>query len=383
MNVALIASSFHPHIGGVEEVVRQLAHQQTVHGDRPLIVTNRWPKDLPAQEEFEGVPVRRFVFRVPERSWKQMGGALLFEGVTLRKLCTELVRHRVEIIHVHCVSSNAYYALKAKRKLNLPLVLTLHGELTMDASGLFQRSKFAQELMNQILHDADAITACSAQTLQDAQAFLGKPLGERGRVIYNGIKLSDFCDVTSFVNERPYIFGIGRFVKQKGFDLLLHAFAEVVQDDRFCHDLFLAGDGEERENLERLAKELHLERRVRFVGKTDRKQTIGLFTGCSFFVLPSRQEPLGIVNMEAMAAGKAVLATNVGGVSEIVKSDETGLIVAGNSVQSLSEGIRVLSKNTALCQRLGNNGRERVAQSDWSIISKQYTAIYDRVIRKI
>src|SRR5690349_19023151 len=121
MKVAFFASAFHPHVGGVEEVVRQLAHQLNATGQAPLIVTNRWPKGLAAEEMFEGLPVRRFIFRVPERSWKQMGGFLLYGDGTARDICRTLKEHGSEIIHVHCVSSNAYFALRAKRRLKLPL----------------------------------------------------------------------------------------------------------------------------------------------------------------------------------------------------------------------------------------------------------------------
>ena len=64
--IALFASSFHPHPGGVEELVRQLAHAQTASGLEPTVVTMRWPKDLPARETFEGLAVVRFVFRSPQ-----------------------------------------------------------------------------------------------------------------------------------------------------------------------------------------------------------------------------------------------------------------------------------------------------------------------------
>ena len=65
-SVALFTSAFLPHVGGVEEVVRQLALQQTRAGDRPIVLTMRWPKNLPASEDIEGVPVRRHIFRLPE-----------------------------------------------------------------------------------------------------------------------------------------------------------------------------------------------------------------------------------------------------------------------------------------------------------------------------
>ena len=379
MNIALFASAFHPNLGGVEELVRQLAHEQQRRSDRPLILTNRWPKDLPAAEDYEGLPVRRHVFRVPERNWKQRGGALLYGGATLRRVCADLRAHGTDLIHVQCVSSNAYYALLAKRRLGLPLVVSLQGELTMDASRLFQRSPFARKLLCELLTEADAITACSAQTLAEAEAFWGKPFGVRGRVIYNGIRLDDFREAVPFEHPRPYLLGIGRHVPQKGFDVLLRAFALTVGQDNDTHDLLLAGDGAERVALEQLTRELGIENRVRFVGRVGRPDAVRLFTGCDFFVLPSRHEPMGIVNLEAMAAGKAVIASHVGGVPELVQDGLHGLLVPADDAPALAQAVTQMIKDKVQRKIYGAAGLSSARAFDWAHIAEQYAHVYQKV----
>ena len=380
MNVALFSSAFYPSVGGVEELVRQLAHEQRRRGSHPLVVTNQWPRDLPASEEYEGLPVRRYPFRVPERSLRQYAGALLSGPGTLRRLCADLRAHRVDLLHVQCVSCNAHYALQAKRRLGLPLVVTLQGELTMDAGGLFQQSAFARDLLRACLTEADAITACSGRTLADAEAFFGRPFEERGRVVYNGIRLADFAGATPYPHPRPYVLGIGRLVPQKGFDLLLRAFAQAVAAGERDTDLLLAGDGVERANLETLAAELGLGDRVRFLGRVDRPEAVRLFTGCRFFVLPSREEPFGIVNLEAMAAGKPVIATAVGGVPEIVTDGANGLLVPGENVEALATGMLHLLRDEPLRDRLAANASNAVRAFDWSAITDQYQAVYEQII---
>ena len=144
MNIALFPSAFWPHVGGVEELSRQLAHELVNQGHRTTITTNLWPKSLPEAEDYEGLPVRRYVFRVPALTWKQLGGAILFGPATLNRLCGDLTEFGTDILHVQCVSSNAYYALHAKRRLKLPLVVSLQGELNMDATQLFEKSSFAR-----------------------------------------------------------------------------------------------------------------------------------------------------------------------------------------------------------------------------------------------
>ena len=373
MNIALFASAFHPHVGGVEELVRQLAHAYRRKGHGAIVVTNRWPPELPEFEKHEDIPVYRFAMRTPGGSLRERAKYQLNRTATERRMLDVLKRHTVDLLHVQCVSANGYYAQVARRALHLPLVVTAQGERTMDAGQIYQRSAFMNRMLCALLAEADHITACSRHTLDDLEGWYGQPLGPRAEVVYNGIDLSSFAAPEPYPHPRPYILGIGRHVPQKGFDVLLQAFAQA---DQTSHDLLLAGDGPERVTLERLAADLGLADRVRFVGRADRPLAVSLFAGCSFFVLPSRQEPQGIVNLEAMAAGKAVLASRVGGVPEIVQDGETGLLVPAEDASALAHAITRLTDDAPLRQRLGAAGRDRAKAFDWDAIAEQYLDIY-------
>ena len=375
MNIALFASAFHPHVGGVEELVRQLAHAYRRKGHGAIVVTNRWPPELPEFEEYEGIPVYRFAMRTPGGSLRERAKYQLTHTATARRMLDVLKRHAVDLLHVQCVSANGYYAQIARRALHLPLVVTTQGERTMDAGQIYQRSPFMNRMLCALLAEADYITACSRHTLDDLEGWYGQPFGPCAQVVYNGIDLSSFTDPVPYPHPRPYILGIGRHVPQKGFDILLQAFARSNQNS---HDLLLAGDGPERPALERLAAGLGLEGRVRFIGHADRPLAVSLFAGCSFFVLPSRLEPQGIVNLEAMAAGRAVLASRVGGVPEIVHEGETGLLVPAEDVPALAQAITRLTADALLRQRLGATGRERAQAFNWDAIAVQYLDIYQQ-----
>ncbi|HZK80360.1 MAG TPA: glycosyltransferase family 4 protein, partial [Humisphaera sp.] len=287
MNIAILPSAFYPHLGGVEELVRQLSHELVRQKNQVAIHVNRWPKTLARRESFEALAVDRYCFRVPEHTAKQVAGTLLLGPRTLNDLCGSLRRQSAQVLHVQCVSSNAYYAIRAKRRLGIPLVVTLQGELTMDANRLFERSKFARGLLRSALEEADIITACSTKTREDAEAFYGRPFGARGRVIWNGASIADFQNASPFSHARPYMFALGRLVPQKGFDLMIRALAACGDAS---HDLLIAGDGPERTSLEHLSRELGLTARVHFTGRADRGQVASLFSGSSFFVLPSRTD---------------------------------------------------------------------------------------------
>jgi glycosyltransferase involved in cell wall biosynthesis len=316
--------------------------------------------------------------RVPGGPLKPRLKYLLTAGGLRRRLLDILRRHAIDLVHVQCVSTNGHYALLARRELGLPLVVTAQGERTMDAEQIYQRSPFMNDLLRQLLAEAGRVTACSRNTLDDIETFYGEPLGDRASVVYNGINLAEFDEQpTPPAPARPFILGIGRHVPQKGFDILLRAFAQA---DLPTHDLVLAGDGPERPRLMDLARELGVEARVRFPGKADRPTAVSLFKSCEFFILPSRHEPMGIVNLEAMAAAKPVIATRVGGVPEIVIDNQTGILVPPENPEALAAVIRRLAHDDNLRAQLRRSGRQRAESFAWPMIANHYLALYGQLV---
>jgi glycosyltransferase involved in cell wall biosynthesis len=373
IRVAIFASAYYPHTGGVEELVRQLCHEFAHQRVEPIILTDRWPRSLPREEVYEGTPVHRLSMRLPEWNWRvRLVHALTFPA-TRRRMLDILRRHRSEVIHVQCVGANGLYALAAQQALGLPLVLSVQGERTMDANEIYTRLPSLNHTLRALVGAASAITGCSRDTLADLEQWWGGPLGSHARVMHNGIRPGDFASGLAQRHPRPYILGIGRVVAQKGFDVLIDAFAEANLPG---HDLFIVGDGPEKSALMQRAQERGLGDRVHFPGRADRVQAVAYFKGCAFFCLPSRMEPFGIVNLEAMAAGKAVVASRTGGVPEVVLDGETGLLVPPGDVHALAAALRRFAHDQALCDRLGAAGLRRIEDFTWPAIAQAYRQIY-------
>ena len=381
MTVAFFASAFHPHVGGVEECCRQLAHEYRARGVKVIVLTNRWPRSLPEEQTFEGIPVYSLAMRVAGPSLKSKLTALGTAYLVRRRVAAILRRHRVTMLHVHCVSLNAVYAMAAQRELGLPLVVTLHGELNMDAGGLFQRERWAQRALRDSLRTADYVTACSEQTLAEVEAWFGESLRAKAQPVHNGITVPETL-VFPYPHANPYILAIGRQVSQKGFDVLLHAIAKLAGMNLPKFDLILAGDGPEHQALRALAAELGIEKRVHFPGRVEHGEALALFDGCLFFVLPSRHEPFGLVNLEAMLAEKAVIASHVGGVPEIVQDKQSGLLVPPEDPDALASAIAQLITNAPLRRRLGAAGRERAKDFTWARAVDRYFNVYERLLKQ-
>lgn len=343
MKVALCPSAFFPSLGGVEELSSRLAQTLVSRGHEVRIYTERWPRSLAAVDVIKGLEVRRLAFRVPEaRGLKPKLTWAAGYIPTQRALRADLVGFKPDVMHVQCVSSAVDYVIPAARNLRIPVVVSLQGELSMDASGIYLQPGPGQRRMERALAAADAITGCSQQTLHEADEFYqkmgGSSFGQRGQVIYNGIDQSEFDGLVPPIRDRPYVFAVGRHVYQKGFDVLLRAF--VAGQFAKTHDLVLAGDGAEHESLRSLAVELGLGDSAVLTGRMTHDHVRRHLAGAVAFVLSSRHEPFGIVNLEAMAAGCPVVATRVGGVPEFVEDGVTGLLVEAGSVQALTAGIK-------------------------------------------
>ncbi len=376
MNVALLPSAFHPNLGGVEELSRQLALELRRQGHGVVVIANRWPRDLPPFEEIDGLPVHRMPLRWPAWGLKSEISYKLTHRRVEAQLCDLLRRERCDVLHVQCVSSNGLAALVARERLGLPLVVTLQGELTMDFGRTFQRSPFAIQTMRRCMAEAELVTACSGKTLADGAAYFGRPFGDRGRVVFNGSQQADFGSVTPHANPRPYLFALGRLWPEKGFDVLIRAFAHAGL--AASHDLLLAGDGDERGKLTSLVAELKLADQVKLVGRADRAAVTAYFKGAELFVLPSTaDEGLPVVCAEAMAAGRAVVATRSGGTPEAVLDGETGLIVEKGDMPGLAAAIRRLVDDPALRSRLAAAGLARAPLFGWPEITRQYVACYE------
>lgn len=350
MRVLFLTVQYLPETGGIASLLPVLAKEMKRLGHEVVIVTPKSHMMQPGFEIIENVRIYRFL-EFPHSLIKKIIAWPLGVFIIFR-LAYIIKKEKIDVVNAHFVYREAIYALILKKIMRFPLVVSVHG---YDVQVRPRESKFYGRWTPKVLRASDFVTACSESLLNDA-CHLEPSIKGKSTRIYNCIDADEFEKPAPFRHGRRYIFSVGNFVPKKGFDVLIKAFANVrniVEDI----DLIMAGDGPERDKCEVLADALSLRGRVVFYGKSSKEETIGLFKGCEFFVLSSRQEPFGIVNLEAMAAGKAILATNVDGVPEVVTNGVNGILVKADDESALAQGIRALWQDAPLRQRLGSAGR--------------------------
>jgi glycosyltransferase involved in cell wall biosynthesis len=179
----------------------------------------------------------------------------------------------------------------------------------------------------------------------------------------------------SAARRRPFILSVGRYAPYKGFDLLLWAYARA-RESGLRADLVLAGPPYGRKRYRTLADALGLGAHARLLGLQSPAKIDALRQACLFYATAPRTESFGIAPLEAMAAGKAVLAAAAGGIGEYLKNGVNGLAVPVKDTKLLSKGMRRLAGNPALRRRLGERARKTAAAYGWDRICSEYLAVY-------
>jgi glycosyltransferase involved in cell wall biosynthesis len=377
MKIILITDLYLPNIGGVEMVVYNLAKQFTNRGHKVTVIAAKTPRNLASRDLIDGIEIYRLDFILPTLRIKSIFGFLTLGIIANIKLLWLLKRVKPEIVNAHFIYANGSYTLLSKKLLNYPLVVSVHGN---DVQQFPYESKICKGVLKNLLNSADFITGCSRSLLNDANQ-IAPEIQNKSQPIPNGIDLQEFELKEKYLQARPYIFSIGRFVHKKGFDILIKAFKQVA-DKKLELDLIIAGTGEEWQICAHLVNELGLKERVKMLGFVERKEVIKLYNGCEFFVLPSRIEPFGITNLEAMAAGKAIIAADVDGVPEIIRNGENGILFKPENINELAEKIVWLFENNEIKENMERCGRLLVEKKyDWESIADRYIKIYETNVR--
>lgn len=366
--VALVASSYHPHVGGVETHVRAVAAALAARG-HPVEV---WTVDRDGRqhtEEVDGIRVRNLPAPLPSGSASGVRDFLRSAPRALAAWGSAARAFSPQVIHVQCFGPNGVYALVLSRLTRLPLVVSSHGETLADDGDLFTTSRQVRAALRLSLRAAHTVTGVSQAVVDDLRDRFGAP---QAVVVPNGI---DVLPTSPSTPRRPgLVVGVGRLEHNKGFDLLIRAMARP--EVPASAELVIAGDGGARTDIEALMAELGLTERVELLGTVSTDGVAALLARASAVVVPSRWEAFGIVALEAWRAGAPLVVTSRGGPPSFVTDGVDGLLVDPEYVGALAGALGRVLTEPGLGAALGAAGTERVASFSWARVVDQYEQIY-------
>lgn len=182
--------------------------------------------------------------------------------------------------------------------------------------------------------------------------------------------------------EKPFILSLGRIdIYMKGLDLLLEAFSRI-RNPSVALKIAGAGKPGDMKRLTELIKGHNLDNRVEYLGRVEEREKLELLRTCLFLAMPSRFEGWGITAVEANAAGKAVLGTQIRGLAEAVMHNETAILIEPENLHQLVSEMDLLVENEDMRRRLGRQGREWARRFSWDSIAEEQLAFYRTVLQK-
>jgi alpha-maltose-1-phosphate synthase len=332
---------------------------------------------------------------IAHRPWDRLAGASSALQVISTDLSMTEAAGGADLVHSHTWYANLAGYLSALL-YGIPHVLTAHSLEPLrpwkaeQLGGGYALSSWCERTA---MLSASGIIAVSNGMAADIHVSYPEVPADRVHVIHNGIDAQqyspdpgrDVLDRYGISPGRPSVVFVGRVTRQKGLPVLLRAAEQIDPTAQLVLCAGQADTAELQAEVTGLVERLRATRSgvIWIPGMLAKPEVIQILSHATAFVCPSEYEPLGIVNLEAMACGSAVVASAVGGIPEVVADGETGLLVPVADETALASAINALVRDPGRAAEFGARGRQRaVAEFSWDRIAAQTAELYAELARR-
>lgn len=399
MAILVLTSSFPRTPGDLSgNFILELAKRLSARFD--IIVTCPHSGGSELYEEIDGIKIFRFPYFLPlkmQRLYTDGGIAYNFRGSFLAKVqaplfvISELVcvalkvrRYQVNVINSHWLIPQGIVGAICRKVFKTTHILTIHSsEIT-----ILKSIPFGKNIAEFCFNNSDAIISVSSHRLNAVLDLLSKDLRDKvikkASIVPMGIDISSFDSgslaksiTSNQVDSQITILFIGRLVEVKGCEYLIRALKLVIEEIPSV-SLIIIGDGPLNLHLKGLMYELGLDKNIQFKGYIDHDRIPEYYAHSDIVIFPSIvdsagfEEGLPVVLIEAMAAGKATIATKTNGVLEVITDKQNGLLVNPESPEQIAEMIKLLYNDNNLREQLGVNARKVAKKYDWGVVADLY-----------
>jgi glycosyltransferase involved in cell wall biosynthesis len=359
--VAFLSSEYPPHVyGGLGITVEALSRYLGASGIDVVVL-------VPDSGGYAAAPAGVQLVQVGVENATSDGGYWLDYCRSAVKIAAD-TNLRADVIHCHDWMT-ALAGVAIGRLIEAPVVMSVHLPQAMQPNLTLEDIGIA---------GSDAVIVNSLAVAQELTERNDRQTdGPQIVTIPNGVDLKRFRPDEQ-ARDPCTILYVGRLVPQKGVDVLLRAFGAVVRRHRACQ-LIIAGDGQQRLYLQRLARFLGVSQRVEFLTWQTPEQLARLYRTATVTAVPSLYEPFGLVALEAMASGCPVVVSRVGGLGEIVEDGVSGLAVEPADHLDLASALAAVLSQARLSDTIGRGARRRAERFDWAAIAEATAGLYGRL----
>ena len=359
MKIAMVGQ-FPPHIGGVGVHIHTLSKELVKQGHEVYVIT--YPhKNI---EDIDGIHV------IGTKGLNIPGvRGLMFKKNAKKALENLLKKEDIDIIHGHYLFPAGAAAVEVGNEHGIKTYVTAHGS---DMFEVYKKQPIMRSTIKSVLKKADVVLAVSNALRHEIIATGVSGISQKTRLCWNSVDIDKFStkENSSFKNElgltdKPIVLFVGNLIKRKNVESLLEA-RKIANSDYY---LVIVGNGPLFKKLKKKAEEENI-RDVIFTGS--RNDVENIIPSCDVLVLPSFSESFGLVLIEALACGKPVIGSNVGGIIEII-NENVGLLVDPNKVSSIASAIDDVINDDVLRKRLASNARNRAI--DFSKVNIPYDEV--------
>lgn len=362
MRILFWSENYLPLIGGVEILVRNLSRALVQRGHQCHLITSHLHPSHPAVEDDHGTTIHRLPFLAATA--RQDLKAL----VQCRRAIQEIrSRLQPDLEHV-------YFNGPILRIQQMPS-LAVGPKLVVTLPLLFEQVSGSQTIQQLLQQSRARLIMLSRLGLEFLHSHAPSLIPQLGCI--TATVPSPAITPSALPTHPPVFFGHGRLVHEKGFDIAIQAFARLASHPSHPQ-LIIAGDGPERPHLEALASSLGLSSRVRFTGWIAPEDIHHGLNDATIVLTPSRwKEPFGLVALEAAQMGRPVIASNTGGLPDIVTESVTGRLVPPGDPAALADAMTDLLSDLHRLQKMGQHARARaVAEFDFDRYIDQHLELY-------
>jgi teichuronic acid biosynthesis glycosyltransferase TuaC len=265
----------------------------------------------------------------------------------------------IDVIHAHAALPCGHAAALLSKRLNIPFVITLHGLDVFNTCFLSGRPAAWRRKVSLDVYRAARTVICISGKVQEILKS-GTPAETCSTVVYNGVNPSFFSPNLAEVGKLdPEMLIVGNLLRSKGHELVLRALGNLRPSFPRLRCRII-GEGPDRAQFEALAHDLGVGQQVQFSGRQSRYEVAEAMRRCSVFVLPSRNEGLGCVYLEAMSCGKPVIGCRGQGIEEVIEHGKNGWLIPVDGLEPLEQGLSALLASPELCARIGIAARHTI-----------------------